>query len=97
MPSLPPAVAATTLLAADAAQGFRDRWREVQLRFVDDPRDATAEAQGLVEEAIEALAAALAAQKDELGGWQGGASGDTEQLRVVVRRYRDFLDRMLGL
>jgi hypothetical protein len=97
MPGDVPAEPVAALLADDATQGFRNRWRDVQLRFVDDPRAAAGEAQGLVEEAIESLAAALAAQKDDLGGWQNGESGDTEQLRVVVRRYRDFLDRLLGL
>ncbi|MEV1319221.1 hypothetical protein AB0J14_24435 [Micromonospora arborensis] len=85
-----------TLLDADTAQGFRDRWRDVQLRFVDDPHAAAGEAQSLVEEAIQALASALAAQKNTLGGWQDAGSADTEQLRMAVRRYRDFLDRVLG-
>ncbi|PYC76486.1 hypothetical protein C7C45_00385 [Micromonospora arborensis] len=85
-----------TLLDTDTAQGFRDRWRDVQLRFVDDPHAAAGEAQSLVEEAIQALASALAAQKNTLGGWQDAGSADTEQLRVAVRRYRDFLDRVLG-
>ncbi|WP_436837217.1 hypothetical protein [Micromonospora matsumotoense] len=87
---------AATLFEADAAQGFRDRWRDVQLRFVDDPRAAVGEAQSLVEEAIRALSEALAAQKEKLGGWQGAGEADTEQLRVAVRQYRDFLDRVLG-
>ncbi|GAA2698823.1 hypothetical protein GCM10010429_00050 [Micromonospora olivasterospora] len=87
---------AATLFEPDAAQGFRDRWREVQLRFVDDPKAAAAEAQSLVEEAIQALAAALAEQKNRLGDWQRADADDTEQLRVAVRRYRDFLDRVLG-
>ncbi|MFC4019395.1 hypothetical protein ACFOW4_15830 [Micromonospora sp. GCM10011542] len=85
-----------TLLDVDAAQRFRDRWRDVQLRFVDDPRAAAGEAQSLVEEAIQALASALAAQKNTLGGWQDAGSADTEELRMAVRRYRDFLDRVLG-
>ncbi|MEU5906047.1 hypothetical protein [Micromonospora sp. NPDC047527] len=85
-----------TLLEADAAQGFRDRWRDVQLRFVDDPHSAAGEAQSLVEEAIQALSSALAAQKTKLGGWQDAGSTDTEQLRMAVRNYRDFLDRVLG-
>ncbi|MBM0233926.1 hypothetical protein JNW91_19960 [Micromonospora sp. STR1_7] len=85
-----------TLLDADSAQGFRDRWRDVQLRFVDDPHAAAGEAQALVEEAIQALASALAAQKNTLGGWQDAGSADTEQLRMAVRNYRDFLDRVLG-
>ncbi|MFC4146971.1 hypothetical protein ACFO0M_12010 [Micromonospora mangrovi] len=87
---------AATLFEPATAQGFRDRWRNVQLRFVDDPRAAVGEAQSLVEEAIEALSAALRAQKSTLGGWQESGSADTEQLRVAVRGYRDFLDRVLG-
>jgi hypothetical protein len=87
---------AATLLDGDTAQGFRDRWRDVQLRFVDDPHAAAGEAQALVEEAIQALASALAAQKNTLGGWQDSGSADTEQLRMAVRNYRDFLDRVLG-
>ncbi|MET8041141.1 hypothetical protein ABZU25_09750 [Micromonospora sp. NPDC005215] len=85
-----------TLLDTDTAQGFRDRWRDVQLRFVDDPHAAAGEAQSLVEEAIQALSSALAAQKNTLGGWQDAGSADTEQLRMAVRNYRDFLDRVLG-
>ncbi|MGC4760769.1 hypothetical protein [Micromonospora trifolii] len=85
-----------TLLDTDTAQGFRDRWRDVQLRFVDDPQAAAGEAQSLVEEAIQALSSALAAQKSTLGGWQDAGSADTEQLRMAVRNYRDFLDRVLG-
>ncbi|KKK05488.1 hypothetical protein [Micromonospora sp. HK10] len=87
---------AATLFAPEAAQGFRDRWRDVQLRFVDDPRAAVGEAQALVDEAMEALATALREQKSRLGGWQESGSTDTEQLRVAVRGYRDFLDRVLG-
>lgn len=87
---------AATLFEPETAQGFRDRWRDVQLRFVDDPRAAVGEAQSLVEEAIEALSAALRDQKTKLGGWQDSGSADTEQLRVAVRGYRDFLDRVLG-
>lgn len=85
-----------TLFDPAAAQGFRDRWRDVQLRFVDDPRAAAGEAQSLVDEAIQALASALSAQKNKLGGWQDAGSADTEQLRMAVRHYRDFLDRVLG-
>ncbi|ASW56399.1 hypothetical protein [Plantactinospora sp. KBS50] len=98
--ALPPGAVPTepvTALIGDRAGDFRDRWRDVQLRFVDDPQAAVGEAQGLVDEAIEALAAALSRQKDELGTWRQDGTNDTEQLRVLVRRYRDFLDRVLGL
>jgi hypothetical protein len=97
MPGDVPAEPVAALLSAETGQTFRDRWREVQLRFVDDPRAAATDAQRLVEEAIESLARALAEQKESLADWGSGGGGDTENLRVAVRRYRDFLDRLLGL
>ncbi|QOC90609.1 hypothetical protein [Micromonospora craniellae] len=87
---------AATLFDGATAQGFRDRWRDVQLRFVDDPQAAAGQAQSLVDEAMQALSTALAEHKNKLGGWQEAGSPDTEQLRVAVREYRDFLDRVLG-
>ena len=87
---------AATLFDDSTAQGFRDRWRDVQLRFVDDPRAAAGEAQTLVDEAMQALSAALTQHKEKLGSWQEADATDTEQLRVAVREYRDFLDRVLG-
>jgi hypothetical protein len=81
-------------LFPDGDAQFRDRWRDVQLRFVDDPRAAADEARGLLDEVVDALTVRLRARKDQLGGTSGG---DTEQLRMELRRYRDFLDRLLGL
>ncbi|HEU4424281.1 MAG TPA: hypothetical protein VFR67_17270 [Pilimelia sp.] len=93
VPSLPVAA----LWEDDAAQGFRDRWREVQLRFVDDPMEATGEAQVLVGEVVESLTATLVERRTDIDGWRSAGNGDTEHLRVVIRRYRDFLDRLLSL
>lgn len=89
------------LMPAEAVEAFRDRWREVQLRFVDDPRSAAADARQLADEVIESITAALAAQRDALdGGDRGedgsGENGDTERLRVAVRRYRDLVDQLLA-
>jgi hypothetical protein len=72
---------------------MKDRWRDVQLRFVDDPKGATAEAAKLVDEAVDKLSKAL---RDHRGSLAKG-SDDTEQLRVELRSYRDILDRLLGL
>ncbi|GAA1751841.1 hypothetical protein [Luedemannella helvata] len=77
-------------------QAFRDRWRDVQLRFVDDPRGAAAEAGTLVGEAVDAFTAALARQRQELDAWQSTEGDDTEIFRVAVRRYRDLLDKILA-
>lgn len=77
------------------ATGLRDRWQDLQLRFVDDPRGVLSEAQSLVAEAVQGQVTALTRQQAELDTWASGGNGDTEQLRVALQRYRDFFDRML--
>jgi hypothetical protein len=72
---------------------FAERFRDIQLRFVDSPKEATADAATLVGEAVEKITSALNSQKDALGG----DSDDTEQLRVQLRGYRDLLNRLTGL
>ncbi len=82
---------------AEAMDGLRNRWREVQLRFVDDPQGAVTEADTLVGEAIETLTTTLGERRADLAGWRGGGPEDTERLRMAVQRYREFLDRVLDL
>jgi hypothetical protein len=82
-----------TFFAADDARTFQERWRDVQLRFVDSPKDAAADAAKLVDEAVEKLTATLKAQRDDLTG----ESEDTEELRVQLRGYREILNRILAL
>ena len=83
-----------SLFGADDAQSFHDRWRDVQLRFVDSPKEATSEAARLVDEAVDKLTASLKSQKEGLSGDHGE---DTEKLRVELRGYRDILNRILDL
>ena len=83
-------------LGADQSSGLRDRWQELQLRFVDDPRGVVTEAQSLVAEAVESLTTSLTDQQHDLDGLASGGNGDTEQLRVALQRYRDFFDRVIG-
>jgi len=87
------AAASATLFDKDDASGFQERWRDVQLRFVDSPKDATGDAAKLVEEAVEKLTAALRSQREGLHA----DTDDTEQLRVQLRGYRDMLNRIIGL
>ncbi|HEV7898742.1 MAG TPA: hypothetical protein VGP31_12960 [Planosporangium sp.] len=91
MPAMPP----LGMWSDGYAQSVRERWRELQLRFIDDPHSVANDAERVVEETVEALTASLNAFKKDLDTWRSGA-GDTEQLRAAVHRYRDFLDRLLG-
>jgi len=84
----------TRIFGADDARAFQDRWRDVQLRFVDSPKEATAEAAALVDDAVEKLTASLRGQKDSFGG---ESTEDTEKLRVELRGYREIFNRIIGL
>lgn len=86
------------LFAHDAESRYRARWAEVQSGFVDDPRRAVAQGDELVAEVMKNLAESFAHERkrleDELSR-TGEAS--TETLRVGLRRYRSFFDRLLSL
>ena len=92
-----PVATTIVLWEAEIVDGFRDRWQQIQLRFIDDPRNAAEQAQSLTSDVCAGLTDALTRHRGELDRWQGAQLDDTEELRVTVRRYRDLLDRLLGL
>jgi hypothetical protein len=80
------------------AQRLRSRWREIQGDFVDDPRRAVKEADALVADAMKRLAEVFANQRGELEQqWDRGDNVTTEDLRLALRRYRAFFDRLLSV
>ncbi|MER5599961.1 hypothetical protein [Streptomyces sp. NPDC002265] len=84
------------LLTEDEERGYRDRWQRVQSRFVDDPRDAVHDADALVADVMQTLAATFARHKRDLEGqWSQGERVSTEELRGALRRYRSFFNRLL--
>ncbi|WP_067471463.1 hypothetical protein [Actinomadura hibisca] len=86
------------LLEASDAARFRERWHEVQSGFVDDPHDAVQRADELSAEVVNALGQALANHKrslDEHWRTEKDERPDTERLRLALRGYRHFLDRIL--
>ncbi|WP_432061035.1 hypothetical protein [Streptomyces sp. S1] len=84
------------LLGQEDGDAYRKRWREIQGRFVDDPREAVHSADELVADVMKTLAAAFADHKHTLEGqWGEGRDADTEALRVALREYRSFFNRLL--
>jgi len=76
---------------------FRASWDKVQARFVDDPRAAVQDADGLVADVMQSLQTTFADRKQEWAGdGQDGSTAETENLRQALRRYRSFLDRLLN-
>jgi hypothetical protein len=110
-------------LLSDADE-LRTSWPRIQAAFVDDPREAVADAAGLVEHAAQALTSALRQRQRQLravwdrdgtpdgveyadsGGTASGAAApggdrqaaadgpDTEQLRLLIQRYRRLFDQL---
>ena len=77
--------------------GFTKRWREIQVGFVDEPRDSVAQADTLVADLMQQLAASFSDERQRLETqWDSGNDVSTEDLRVALTRYRSFFDRLLS-
>jgi hypothetical protein len=84
------------LFHPEAAERFRDRWRDVKAVFVDDPSDAVRQASALSGDAVDELTTVLARLRENLDGhWDEGRETDTERLRVALRGYGSLIDRIL--
>jgi hypothetical protein len=81
----------------DAVRHFRAAWHEVKAEFVDDPVTALTRAHDLLTDAVNELTEALLAERDELDPLRGSATPDTESMRMAMRGYREFLERILAL
>jgi hypothetical protein len=85
------------LLPDDDTNRFTKRWREIQIAFVDEPRDSVAEADALVAELMQRLATSFSDERQRLEQqWDRGDDVSTEDLRVALTRYRSFFDRLLS-
>jgi hypothetical protein len=89
---------AEPLFPSGEVEGFRTRWTEVQTGFVDEPRSAVEQADGLVAEMMKRLAQVFADERGKLEEqWSRGDDISTEDLRQALRRYRSFMDRLLSV
>jgi hypothetical protein len=80
------------------ADPFRTRWNQIQAGFVDEPRRAVKEADGLVADVMQRLAETFANERTALEHqWDRGDAVTTEDLRVALQRYRSFFSRLLSI
>jgi hypothetical protein len=85
------------LFAGDEAEGYRGRWSEIQAAFVDEPRKAVEDADGLVAELMQKLAETFSDERSKLEQqWDRDGDVSTEDLRIGLQRYRSFFDRLLS-
>jgi len=86
------------LFAERETEDLRSQWNEIQANFVDEPRKSVEAADGLVASAIQRLAESFASERSNLEDqWARGGDASTEDLRLALRRYRSFFDRLLSV
>lgn len=80
------------------ANDFRATWDAVQIGFVDDPKQAVRKADELVAQVMSTLAATFSNERSKLESQVDPTDdGSTENLRIALRRYRSFFQRLLSL
>jgi hypothetical protein len=84
------------LLPDNELSDYQRRWDELQVRFIDEPRQSVREADDLVSEVTRRIADRFSSgRKDFEQRWEGGDEPTTEELRQAVQRYRDFFQRLV--
>lgn len=86
------------LFSPDAAKEFRSRWDAIQSSFVDDPKRAVRQGDELVAQVMKSLTETFSNERSRLEGQLDQSDkASTENLRVALRRYRAFFERLLSL
>jgi hypothetical protein len=87
-----------SLFQADEGRGFRTRWDGIQTGFVDEPRAAVEQADALVGEMMKRLTDVFTQERGRLEDqWTRGHEVSTEDLRLALKRYRSFFERLLSI
>jgi hypothetical protein len=86
------------LFTEEATTDFRSRWDLVQRSFVDNPQEAVHAGDELVAQVIASLAETFSNQRSQLESELNQTDqSSTENLRLALRRYRSFFERLLAI
>jgi len=86
------------LFSESSVRDFRSQWMALQTGCVDEPRRSVEQADELVARLMQDLAQTFSNERSKLEGqWEQGDKVSTEDLRLVLRRYRSFFDRFLSI
>ena len=84
-------------MPAERAQDYSSRWDALKGDFVDEPRRAVAQADELVGEVLDDIQRLFTDQRRDLDEGFDRDRASTEDMRLALRRYRSFFDRLLSL
>jgi hypothetical protein len=85
------------LVPQQRAAEYRSRWDAAKGGFVDEPGQAVAEADQLVSELLDELQELFRSQRHNIEQGLHTDQTSTEDLRLALRRYRSFFDRLLSI
>lgn len=86
------------LFTPETADDFRARWDSVQISFVDDPCRAVRQADELVGQVMKSLSETFSSEHERFEAQMKQEDGaSTENMRMALRRYRSFFQRLLAL
>ena len=88
----------TPLFSDQTERELRTHWQEIQTGFVDEPRQAVERADQLVAKLMQQLAQSFSDKRNNLERqWDQAEKISTEDLRIALRRYRSFFERLLSI
>lgn len=87
-----------SLVSSPQMEDLRSRWAEIQASFVDEPRKAVQEADALISAAIQQIEESFRGQRSQIEKLVGqGSEASTEDLRLMLQRYRTLFERLLSI
>ena len=86
------------LFGETEAGQFRTQWLNIQSKFVDNPRESVREADELVANVLKSVTMSFHERRTSLEKqWNSGGNASTEDLRLALKGYRSFFERLLTL
>jgi hypothetical protein len=77
---------------------FRTQWLNIQGKFVDNPRESVREADELVANVLKSVTMSFHERRTSLEKqWNSAGNASTEDLRLALKSYRSFFERLLTL
>lgn len=84
------------LFENDERDAFSQRWSTIQESFVDEPQRSVEQANALVADLMDRLVSSFRSEQSRLEEqWGQGDEVTTEDLRIILQRYRSFFSRLL--
>ena len=73
---------------------YRERFDQLQMDFIEHPKETVSKAEQLASEAVERMVNTLHDRLNRIHAELGDGSGDTERMRVAMSEYRQFVNSL---